>query len=169
MSVNLDLGCGYVDHPDFIAVDKLNYGHNIIADVLEGLPFPDDYFDFVLMNHTLQMFKYDELPIVLKEVRRVMKKNGILRILVPDLDRAITAYQKGDASYFPISDELEPDLSGKLARYMFWHGDTHCMFNWQSLISLLERNGFDSMYVDTFGNCELDSREKESLVVVCEK
>lgn len=169
MSVNLDLGCGYIKHPDFIALDKLDYRHNIIANVLEGLPFADNHFDFVLMNHTLQMFTYNEHEAVLKEVRRVMKPGGTLRILVPDLERALDAYRTAQWDYFPISDKLEVTFDGKFARYLFWHGETRCAFTFESLISKLQQCDFSDFRSGRFGDCELDSREEESLIMEARK
>lgn len=165
----LNLGSGYSDAIGWTHVDKIDYGTNIVADILVGLPFLDDHFDFVLMNHVLQTFTYNEHETVLKEVRRVMKPGATLRILVPDLDKAINAYNKGKFDYFPIADDIEKDLSGKFARYLFWHGETRCAFTWHSLERLLERNGFDYCYVEQFGQCELDSRESESLIMECRK
>lgn len=173
--LKVNLGCGYVQPEDWLNVDIKDYGSNIMADVRDRLPLDDETVDFVLMNHTLQCFHYDELPVVLKEVRRIMKPGSTLRILTPDLDRAIAMYTTGDSSYFPISDELEPELSGKFARYLLWHGDTRCVFNYDSLLSLLERNGFREIIEQFNGRStnpiftELDSREMESLVADCVK
>lgn len=169
----LNLGCGYAQHIAWVNVDKLDYGQEIVADILEGLPFEDDRFDFVLMNHTLQMFKYDELPIVLKEVRRVMKPGATLRILTPDIMAAIHDLTAPDALTedfeVPITRELEPTQTGRLIRWIFWHGDTRCGFSQDSLKDLLERHNFTNVKLGKFGECELDSREEESLIMTCEK
>lgn len=166
----LNLGSGYVDTEGWIHVDKVKYhDHQVVADILGGLPFEDSSFDFILANHTLQMFHYDELPMVLKEVRRILKPGGTFRILTPSLTKAIDAYQNLDFDYFPISDDLEPTIPGKFARYLFWHGDTRCAFTRVSLEYLLRHNGFFGIHDSQFGSCELDSREKESLILECTK
>src|SRR6186713_1463063 len=115
----LNLGCGYEtnNQDDWTHVDKLDYGNHDIANVLDHLPYSDGTFDFVLMNHTLQMFGYEELPIVLKEVMRVMKPGAKLRILTPDLVKAFNAVIDRKKEFFPIADELEKTMSGKFARY----------------------------------------------------
>lgn len=168
--MRLNLGSGHIHAPPpWINVDKVDYGHNLVADVLEGLPMEDETFDFVLMNHTLQMFHYDELPVVLAEVRRVMKDGATLRILTPDLKKAIGLYNEHHSGDLPISYDLEHTYSGRVFRYIFWHGDTRCGFDVNSLIDLLKRNGFTKAHSAKFGECELDSRESESLIVVCKK
>lgn len=151
-------------------VDKIDYGpYCIVGDVLGGLKYSDNHFDMVLMNHTLQMFHYDELPVVLREVRRIMKAGATLRILTPDLRKAIKLYTEHHSGDLPISYELEKTYSGRVFRYIFWHGDTRCGFDVYSLLDLLKRNGFRDGKVAKFGECELDSRESESLIVTCKK
>ena len=165
----LNLGSGYDTKEGWVHVDKLDYGSNDVADVLERLPYKDENFDFVLMNHTLQMFGYEELPVALAEVRRVMKTGATLRILTPDLVKAFNAVIDRKPAFFPIADELEKTMAGKFARYLFWHGDTRCAFDITSLTDLLERTGFSDIELGKFGDCELDSREEESLIVTCKK
>jgi predicted SAM-dependent methyltransferase len=162
---NLNLGSGYIEHPDWCAVDKQDYGHNIVADVLEGLPFPDELFKTVIMNHTLQMFHYDELPVVLKEVKRVMEKGAVLRILTPDLKKAIKKYTHGHSNGIPVDHTIEGTYNGRIFRYIFWHGDTKCGFDTRALTDVMTRNGFRSPRVAKFGECELDTREHESLIM----
>jgi hypothetical protein len=169
----LNLGCGYVQPHDWVNVDKLDYGQSVKQDVLQGVDYVDEYFDFVLMNHTLQMFTYEELPIVLEEVRRVMKPSATLRILTPDVISKM--YELFDPNELtesfevPISRELERTQEGRLLRYIYWHGDTRSGFSYASLEDLLIRNGFNGVNLGKFGECELDSRKEESLILVCKK
>lgn len=166
MSNRLNLGCGYEQPKDWVNVDSVKYpGDHIVADVLEGLPFPDDHFDFVMLNHVLQMFTYNDHAYVLAEIRRVMKPGATLRILTPDLDKALEMYRTAQWDYFPIADELEVTYSGKLARYLFWHGETRSAFTDKSLGDLLTRNGFNDPLLGSYGECDLDSRNEESLIM----
>jgi len=162
----LNLGCGYETPDDWVNVDIEPANDKVIkANILEGLPFDDDHFEFVLMNHTLQMFGYEQLPLVLEEVKRVMKKGATLRILTPDLVLAFNAVIEKNTDHFPIADDLEKTLAGKFARYLFWHGDTRCAFDEFALKDLLERNGFKDVKRGEYGDCELDSRQGESLIM----
>lgn len=165
----LNLGCGYERPEGWVNVDKHDYGNHIVADVMEGLPFPDDHFDFVMMNHVLQMFSYEEHPAVLKEVLRVMKKGAKLRIITPNLVQAFDAYTMKEGSYFPVSDEIEKTIGGKLARYIYWHGETRSGFTHDGLADLLWRNGFATVQLNDFLSCELDSRIEESLIMEATK
>lgn len=163
--MKLNLGCGYIDHKDWVNVDNLDYGHNVVADVLEGLPYDDESCDIILLNHTLNMLDYEQHPVALKEIKRLLKPKAKLRILTPDLVLAFNAVVHRDKNYFPISDELESTMAGKFARYLFFHGALKSAFDETSLRDLLERNGFKNIERGKYGDCELDSREKESLIM----
>lgn len=169
----LNVGCGYVQPEDWVNIDKIDYGQGsagFLADILHGLPLKDEFFDFVLMNHVLQTFTYNEHEDVLTEVKRVMKPGATLRILVPDFEKALDAYLTAHWDYFPVSNKLEVTFDGKFARYLFWHGETRCAFTEMSLRDLLLRNGFTVRdELGKFGECELDSREEESLIMVAMK
>lgn len=65
--------------------------HNL----LYGLPFPDESIDYLYSSHSLEHFFKDDADKFLKEAFRVLKKDGIIRICVPDLGKAITLYQQG--------------------------------------------------------------------------
>jgi ubiquinone/menaquinone biosynthesis C-methylase UbiE len=171
--MRLNLGCGYQDAPRWEHVDVRDYGHNVVADVLDGLPYAARTFDYAVLGHFLQMFTYEQHPVVLAELKRVLKPGGVVRILVPDLMSALLAFQNLDRSYFPIASDLESTLSGAFARYLFWHGDTRSAFEFFSLADLFQRNGFTVLGGCDFGQTlseyreitELDSREPESLVM----
>lgn len=173
----LNWGSAFDIHEGWINSDLIDYGQEHVGDVLDGLPFEDNYFDYIVANHTLQMVRFHDLPQALAELRRVLKPGGTLRILVPDANKAIRARRLEDIDYFPISDDVEETPDGKFLRYLFWHGDARSAFTGLSLISTLHRNGFHNAYRLPFKATmsshthiiELDSREKESIIMEATK
>jgi len=61
-----------------------------------GLPFPDESVDYLYSSHLLEHLSKEDANKLLKEAYRVLKKGGVIRICVPDLEYAISLYQEGD-------------------------------------------------------------------------
>lgn len=172
----LNIGCADVQPTTWTNVDRDVCGQEIVADLLDGLPFESDYFDYIVANHTIQMIRFDDLSRAFAELRRVLKPGGVLRILVPDAYRAIYGWIDGSVAY-PVAPEIEPTPDGRFLRYLFWHGDARSAFTADSLIDALERSGFVEAATCFYGQTELgpadivelDSREAESLIVEVRK
>lgn len=52
----------------------------------DRLEFEDNTFDFIYSEHVLEHFFLDEACDLLKECYRILKPNGVIRIIVPDAD-----------------------------------------------------------------------------------
>jgi SAM-dependent methyltransferase len=57
-------------------------GHKIISEFFEKAKLPIDYFDLVIMNHTLEHL--DNPKFILKKIYKILKKDGILLVDVPN-------------------------------------------------------------------------------------
>jgi predicted SAM-dependent methyltransferase len=89
----LNLGCGTRTHPAWTNVDfKARVEGVIEHDLLKGLPFADESFDAVYHSHLLEHLPKLYAPKFLKECFRVLKKAGIIRVAVPDLERICRLY-----------------------------------------------------------------------------
>ena len=168
----LNIGSGYVMPAGWTNVDMLDYGGNLVADLLKGLPFPDAHFDYIVSQHQIQMIRFDDLQRGLAELRRVLKVGERLRISVPDAELAVQRFLAG-WDQFPISEEIERTKSGRFLRYLLWHGDARSAFTFESLTDALNRAGLQNVrrcqFRQTDGEypeiVDLDSREGESLFV----
>ena len=127
----LNWGCGPTPPPDWINADRLSGdGIQISCDIRDGLPVPDATFDYAVSIHGLQDLPYLDIVPVLQELRRVLRPGGVLRIGVPDLDRALAAYARGDHEYFYIPDAESAALGGKLIVQIIWYGSVRTPFTW---------------------------------------
>ena len=61
-------------------------------DLRRGIPFPDDTFDVAYHGHFLEHLPREAALPFLRECARVLRRNGLLRVVVPDLERAARAY-----------------------------------------------------------------------------
>lgn len=89
----LNLGCGSRFHPDWTNIDitsssPLVQEHNL----RHGIPFPDDTFDVVYHSHLLEHLQKHKALIFSRECYRVLKPGGIIRVVVPDLERIVRTY-----------------------------------------------------------------------------
>ena len=64
-----------------------------------GLPLESDSMEVVYCSPALQSFPAHELVPALRELRRVLKPGGLLRLCVPDFDRALQAYRSAGQSW----------------------------------------------------------------------
>ena len=88
MTIKINLGCGNdikSKAESWINVDKYRMrGVDVECDIEEGLPFTDDFADFVLMSHVLE-HTFNPMK-VLQDVHRMLKPGGTLKIVVPHMD-----------------------------------------------------------------------------------
>ena len=116
----LNLGCGSRSHPEWVNVEFLGFRRGVpewlaaaladsrwfrkdptvvCADVRCGIPFENEIFEVVYHSHLLEHLDRERVRPFLLECRRVLRPGGILRIVVPDLERIVTSYLQavGDA------------------------------------------------------------------------
>jgi SAM-dependent methyltransferase len=169
----LNWGCGDWVVPGWVNSD-VKGGDGIVAcDIRAGLPFDDDAFDYVVSIHALPELSYEELGPAIAELRRVVKPGGTLRLALPDLEKSVDAYRRGDRSYFLIPDEDMQSLGGKLALHVVWYGYSRSVFVREFIEELLLRGGFTEVHHVGYRETRsahpeivsLDNREAESLFV----
>jgi SAM-dependent methyltransferase len=173
-SRRLHFGCGPVRPKGWTNCDRLpGDGVDFACDLRAGLPVPDGWFDYAVGIHVLQDLAYDDIPRALRELRRVLKPGGCLRVGVPDLDRAIDGYRRGDHSYFYVPDEHARSIGAKLVTQIVWYGSVRTPFTFDFLAERLADTGFRDVtrcaYRETRSGdpaiTALDNRERESLFV----
>lgn len=89
----LNLGCGTRFHPEWVNLDLGSTDPSVQThDLRLGLPFVDKQFDFVYHSHLLEHFAVEAAEDFLCECYRVLKHNGIIRVVVPDLEQIVRLY-----------------------------------------------------------------------------
>ena len=104
----LNLGCGDKYHKDWVNVDMRPRSEDVTkANLLKGIPFPDNTFDVVYHSQVLEHVPKENALPFMKECYRVLKVGGIIRVVVPDLENIIDEYKRNLAACIEKeSDEL---------------------------------------------------------------
>jgi SAM-dependent methyltransferase len=67
-----------------------------LVDIRNGIPMEDGTVDYIYCSHVLEHFEKYETINILKECFRVLKIEGIIRIVLPDLKIMTIKYKDGD-------------------------------------------------------------------------
>jgi predicted SAM-dependent methyltransferase len=91
----VNLGCGARYHTDWLNFDFESDNKNIrSSNLLNGIPLADTTVDVIYHSHVLEHFSKNEALNFIKECYRVLKPNGIIRVVVPDLEQLAMEYIK---------------------------------------------------------------------------
>ncbi len=109
------------------------------CDIKKKLPFGDCTFDAVYHSHVIEHLTMDEAMTFLLSAVRVIKRNGVMRVVTPDLETiarlylqklqdAIDGVEGADDDYqwmiLELFDQFARDCSGgKMAQYLKDHPD----------------------------------------------
>ncbi|MBC8500870.1 MAG: class I SAM-dependent methyltransferase [Nanoarchaeota archaeon] len=89
----IDLGCGegvLVEEfkkkgYDIVGLDYNYSSKNVIRGDITKMRFKSDSFDLVMALDVIEHFNFEEQDLAVKEIKRIVKKNGIILISVPNL------------------------------------------------------------------------------------
>ena len=89
----LNIACGERYHKDWTNID-FHADSNLVkkVNILGGVPFENNSFDVIYSSHFLEHLSLVQARFVLKEAHRLLKKDGVLRIVVPDLENICKEY-----------------------------------------------------------------------------
>jgi SAM-dependent methyltransferase len=174
----LNWGCGSHVAAGWINSDvKDAPGVDLVADIRRGLPLRSGSVDYAVSVHALPELAYPELVPALAELHRTLKPEGVLRLVLPDFDRAIDAYRRSDHDYFQVPAEEVRSAGGRFVVHTLWFGYSRSLFTLDFAEELLANAGFTRVraceYKRTaspFGRIvELDNRPEESLYLEASK
>jgi len=82
---NLHLGCGPQILQGWVNIDNMQYpGVDRVLDVTKGLPFKD--VSRVFAEHFIEHLAYSDALALMRECRRILRDDGVLRLSTPNLD-----------------------------------------------------------------------------------
>jgi predicted SAM-dependent methyltransferase len=173
-ATRLNWGCGPCPTEGWINCDaKDGPGIDLCCDIRDGLPLDDGSVDCIAAIHVLQDLPYADIAAALRELRRVLRPGGVLRLGLPDLDKAIDAYWHNDRCYFYVPDSDARSVAAKLVTQITWYGSVRTPMNYDFVREWLLNAGFRDVRACPFGVtrsrflelASLDNRPRESLFV----
>lgn len=201
-SIKLNLGCGTKVVDGWVNVDY-SYGARLaripvvnifikkfkpfnvewdnrifIHNLTKPFPWGDDSASVIYSSHTLEHMDRDDGMAFLKECHRVLKPDGIIRIVVPDLEAIVERYINKSLPSEHFLEELYV-LRGKppksFLKRLIWPyiGFPHqCMYDTESLIRVMKLAGFEvtsKAYADSnisdIRAIEIEERTVDAVVV----
>jgi predicted SAM-dependent methyltransferase len=89
----LNVGCGERLAKGWLNIDfHSSDPHVVRVNLLRGLPYPDASFEAVYSSHVMEHFSRETAARLLREMHRVLKPGGIVRVVVPDLEQSCREY-----------------------------------------------------------------------------
>lgn len=92
--INLHLGCGKLKLENFINVDIISDVADMKLDINDLTVFNKNSVDQIYTCHVLEHIQRNKILKLLLEWNRVLKKEAILRIAVPDFEKVVKIYLK---------------------------------------------------------------------------
>ena len=158
---HLHLGCGTKYLPGFVNIDGNLFNKiDLWLDVRNGLPFSSASVDSIYSTHMFEHFFADELNALLRECLRVLKPGGGIRLIVPNLESAITAYGRKESGWFHDAFPRHFDsLGGRFSNFVFCDGQHRTAFDFGYLDEVLRAAGFREVERSAEGKSRLYSNQ----------
>lgn len=184
--VNVDyaLGARFSQVPLFRGVNRrLGLFHQdwddriFIHDLTKPFPWDDCCADVVYSSHILEHFSKADGLTFLGECHRVLRQDGVIRIVVPDLHEVFRDYEEGRLPADDVLFELNvlpgnstSAMKNRLAPFLqFPH---KCMYDHPRLLAILDDIGFEAAArpafdsaIDDIRDIELEERTQRAVVV----
>ena len=158
---------------------EFNRKKNIFfADATKKFNFDNNSVDVIYTSHMLEHLSKKSANHFIKECNRVLKKGGILRVVVPDIKKIVDDYLLNeDADAFLersllVAPSLE-SLKSKIQLFLVGYRHHQWLYDSKSLQKLLLNNGFENPIEQSPGQTlilnsdglNLSERSEESIYI----
>lgn len=132
----LNFGCGSIQPKGWDNIDIEDFGQEFVGTI--DL-FAENTYDIIVAHASVQQFEWHDIVNQLKELHRILKPGGVIRISLPDIVRGFEFYQNGDSRFFPNSEEF---LDEKFSAWLTWYSTSKSLMTERALMMKLRDAGF---------------------------
>jgi prepilin-type processing-associated H-X9-DG protein len=168
----LHLACGKVYIPGMVNIDGNMFRKtDLWLDFRNGLPFPNGSASFVYCCNSIQHILPDDVIGLLREIRRVLRPDGVARITTICFEYALEIAAGKTEFRWPRSFD---DPLGQAINYLFCDGHCKYAYSFGVLASLAQQAGFREVIhysrehgcqPKRYANVEVGNEPKDQLVV----
>lgn len=156
--VNVDyaLGARFMKIPLFRTINRkfrlfnLDWDERIyLHDLTKKFPWGDSSIDVIYSSHALEHFSKENGRNFLSECHRVLRRDGIIRIIAPDLRHHVNEYIEGRIKADDFVEKLGVlygNSKNKLkSRFFAFYSFPHkCMYDHSRLLEIFDEIGFQA-------------------------
>lgn len=144
--VCLLFGCGDTKYDNWVGIDCF-FGKNVDLklDLRRTLPFKNDSVALCYSEHFLEHLYYDEAQRHLSEVYRVLKPDGVYRVVVPHARMFMKKYLENDMEFFKLAHPWEDRPLVALYHIVNWGGDHRGIYDMELISYFARRAGFSGV------------------------
>jgi len=168
-TLRLHLGSSINHLSEWINIDLMGDGADLVWDLTRPLPFPDGSVDAIFHEHVLEHLPLPTATSLMKDCQRVLKQGGVLRIGVPDAGAYLESYCN-DGVFVSSNRPDRPTRLLAIQEVFFDHGHRSA-YDFETLALLFEHTGFCSVEHRSFGDSRIqpcpdgEGRRAETLYV----
>jgi SAM-dependent methyltransferase len=132
------------------------FNPDIMADITNISHIPNNYINCVYTSHMIEHIDYFKVPLVLRELLRICKPEGFVRIITPNLQTIGEYITKGDL-LTPVYDSD----GGPISAIDIIYGHRHSVHR-HRVDFMIHRTGFSKQvfeHIATENNFDIDIRE----------
>jgi predicted SAM-dependent methyltransferase len=169
--IKLELGSGNKKGINGWTTVDLYYS-DISWDLSKGIPLPDNCVSKIYSSHLLEHIPYNQIIILLKECRRILKAGGEFLVCVPNFKLWVDAYIEGkmfkERKMWWQPGLIDTGSAIDQLNYSAYMKDEHkYMFDEENLINTLKKAGFSNAQLRKFDeNLDLQERDYESIYAI---
>jgi predicted SAM-dependent methyltransferase len=161
----LEIGAGNKKGKNGWVTLDLNMNSDICWDLREGIPFPNESIHKIYSSHFFEHLYFDEGQLLLNECLRVLVKDGIFSICVPNSRPYIESYLKGneldERKFFKYKSAYNNTSRIDYVNYIAYMGKQHkYMFDEENLVAVLQKANFRNVQLREF-DPDLDKKERD--------